>query len=41
MKYQEPECKIIIWLADDICTVSGEHSDWNDSDDNVIDGWGE
>ena len=40
MKYQEVEIKIIYLESVDVIMASGEHSDWNDSFDNVIDGWG-
>jgi hypothetical protein len=40
MKYQELEFKITYFECDDVVTASGEHSDWNADDDNIVDGWG-
>jgi hypothetical protein len=40
MKYQELEFKLIYFECEDIVTASGEHSDWNPDDDNIVDGWG-
>ena len=39
MKYQGLEFKITYFECDDVVTTSGEHSDWNADDDNIINGW--
>lgn len=39
MKYQEPELTLIYFQEEDVVKTSGEHSDWDSKDDNVVGGW--